>query len=108
MTPQNLELPVIHLNGSGIDSLYTQYRTAWRQLRDARESFLDTTCHPRDFYVKGDDAYHKAHSQRQVALHHIDSAISYLETHVQFLTEHRERRTPRNTSCASQNRSHMQ
>lgn len=93
MTPQNLELPVIHLNGSGINSLHSEYRTAWRQLLDARESFLDATCHPRDFYPKGDGAYQRARFQREVALRRIDSAISYLETHLQFLTEHRERRS---------------
>ena len=107
MTPlqleTTLELPIIHLNGSGVENLKTEYHNALRSLLKAREAFAQTTLHPRDFYPKGNDSYLRAHSERQVAFHHIDQAISYLKTHVQFLFEQSELRTARNTPYTQEN-----
>lgn len=101
MTPlqleTTLELPIIHLNGSGVDNLKAEYTTALRSLLKAREAFAQTTLHPRDFYPKGNDSYLRAHSERQVAFHHIDQAISYLETYAEFLSHQSALRSPRNT-----------
>lgn len=98
MTTETHEFPVIHLNGTGIDSLFQQYNMAWRSLKAARDHLCDATCHPRDFYPKGDQAYYTAYAQRQAALHHLDQVHDYLEAHVAFLSDQLATRTPRNTS----------
>lgn len=108
MTPQittDTELPVVHLNGTGLQTLLGEYKTALRSLEQAKQAVLGTTCHGRDYYPKGDTAYLRAHSQRQAAIYHLNQTISYVESHVEHLYNEQQSRASRHAQPAAQNRS---
>jgi hypothetical protein len=71
-------LPVIHLNGTGADTLYNEYRDARRALSEAADKLLEATCHPRDFYpVEG--SWEKAKEERTAMIRKLDDVYMYLE-----------------------------
>ena len=71
-------LPTIHLNGSGAENLYQEYRAAWNELRAAREALVHATCNARDFYPQGDDAFRKAREERSEVFLHLQKVEEYL------------------------------
>lgn len=62
-----LHLPVVHLNGTGKNTLTEEYQLAFDKLKEAIEAFNKTTFHQRDFYVSDDAAssnYYSAQALR--------------------------------------------
>ena len=85
-------LPAIHLNGTGRDTLHSEYRAAWEAFRTAERLFRATTCHPRDFYVldRPDQLttphFTRARHERDAILERFNEIREFLEAHVSHLT----------------------
>jgi hypothetical protein len=71
-------IPTLHLNGTGRTTLCDEYAAAYDALLKAREAFASTTCHGRDFYPQGPDAYYQARRERDAAMESLDAAITYV------------------------------
>lgn len=53
-------LPTFHLNGTSPDTIYHEYRQAYKSLVKAVKDLEEATCNPRDFYVQGEGAWERA------------------------------------------------
>ena len=51
-----IQLPIVHLNGSGRESLMRQYHNAYMKLQEAIVALREVDTHDRDFYPLGPDA----------------------------------------------------
>jgi hypothetical protein len=71
-------LPVIHLNGTGAASLTAEYEAAYRALQNAQSKLAEATCHPRDFYPLGDQAWVQAREEREIAQKKLHEVAQYL------------------------------
>ena len=58
---EELTIPSVHLNGSGYDNLYRDYRAAIKAVQEARSAL--PVPHGRDYYVQEDGAFEKARAQ---------------------------------------------
>lgn len=83
-------LPTIHLNGTGADNLYQEYKAAWNSVKAAREALVHATCNARDFYPQGDDAFQRAREERSEAFLHLHQVEEYLTSWLMHLTDHIE------------------
>lgn len=61
MADTELTIPTVHLNGSGYDNLYKDYREALEAVKTAKEKLPRP--HGRDYYVMEDGAFEKAREQ---------------------------------------------
>jgi hypothetical protein len=86
MTPTELTLPLIHLNGSGREPLFTDYLNAWEKLRDAVTALEKVEFNARDYYPLGMDAFDKARNERARVFSLLKDAESYLEQHATHLS----------------------
>ena len=80
--------PVVHLNGTGRETLTREYRAAYDAAKATRESFALVTCHGRDYYPLPGDAYYDARRVRDAHLRSLDLLIEYLEAHLVHLLPH--------------------
>jgi len=78
----DLTLPTIHLNGTGRKMLNDDYFNAYLKLQEAIRAFRSIEFHARDYYVAGHDAFHKARTERDIALTQLNLVQVYLETHL--------------------------
>lgn len=63
---KNIELPIIHLNGSGKINLAESYLAAYTAVRQALETVQKAGPHGRDYYVSHDpDALNRALEQHR-------------------------------------------
>lgn len=79
--------PTIHLNGTGAETLARETENAREALAAAREALAALTCHGRDFYPQGPDAYPQAARERAEAFGHLEAAEEYLDAWVVSLWE---------------------
>lgn len=70
-------LPTIHLNGTGADTLYIEYKRVRFALMKARKTLEDATLNARDFYVQSDNAYAAARAERTAMLQKLDELSNY-------------------------------
>jgi hypothetical protein len=75
-------LPTIHLNGTGRQTLLDHYNDAYRALVTAHAAFTEIEFNARDYYPQGPDAYHRARTERDCALHKFGQLKEYLEAHL--------------------------
>lgn len=66
----DLTIPTLHLNGSGYDNLYKDYRAAIEAVQEARRAL--PVPHGRDYYVAEDGAFEKAREQFQAQRRKLD------------------------------------
>ena len=69
--PEELQKPMVHLNGSGGKQLAEAYRKAFEAINEAANVLCSIAPHARDYYVISDSAYQKAanqHRERVLAL----------------------------------------
>jgi hypothetical protein len=85
-TPTDYPLPLIHLNGTGRDTLLQEYRDALTAARAAHRAFAATTCHGRDFYPLHPGAFAEARDRRDLHMFQLNDLLLYLESHVAHLT----------------------
>lgn len=81
----DLTLPLVHLNGTGRDTLTKEYYAAYRSLKTSIEHFLDITCNARDYYPISDSAYTKARDHRDANFAKLKEVLDYLEAHIEHL-----------------------
>jgi len=63
---KNIELPILHLNGSGRVSLSEDYSAAYASVSSALDALQRTTPNARDYYVSHDpQAFNKALAQHK-------------------------------------------
>lgn len=72
-------IPTIHLNGTSSATLIEEYKTAHKAIDKAIDTLAAATCHARDFYPQGPDAYYQAREERQQALQKLREAQEYVE-----------------------------
>lgn len=85
---KQLTYPLVHMNGSGKDSLLDGYRNAWEALSKAMDALQATSPHMRDYYPlkDGSKLYERArrqHLDRSAALEQIKDDMKELARHVQ-------------------------
>ena len=80
-----IQLPIIHLNGTGAQNLAEDYTEAWIALNNAIEVLhLRTNPNGRDYYLIGDNAFTKAraeHALRLQKLHEVKAQLQAIASH---------------------------
>lgn len=82
-------LPTIHLNGTGADSLYREYRTVRKAITAAADALAAATCNPRDFYPQEPSAWERAKAERAEAFRLLQQVSDYAEQWELYAMEHR-------------------
>jgi hypothetical protein len=72
-------LPTIHLNGTGADSLYREYRAVRKAIAAAADALAAATCNQRDFYPQEPGAWQQARSEREQAFKLLQQVSDYAE-----------------------------
>jgi hypothetical protein len=72
-------LPTIHLNGTGADSLYREYRAVRKAIAAAADALVAATCNQRDFYPQEPGAWQQARSEREQAFKLLQQVSDYAE-----------------------------
>jgi hypothetical protein len=83
----DLTLPSIHLNGTGRKMLTEDYTAAYDAVHNAIRALRNIEFNARDYYTQGADAFHRARTQRDVQLHHLDEVQQYVRAHLFHLSE---------------------
>ena len=81
-TPQPYPLPVIHLNGTGAQTLFDSYEVARTATIFALRAFEAVEFNGRDYYPIHPDAYGVARAQRQAMAQKLDEVAKYLLAHL--------------------------
>ena len=80
-------LPVVHLNGTGRETLLRDYREASKAFTTFKQRFSDTTCNGRDYYPLSNDAYSDARRTRDAVFCLIDEIDTYLDDHLAHVAQ---------------------
>ena len=75
-------LPTIHLNGTGPQTLLSDYQAAYDALMEFREKFGAIEFNGRDYYVDGPDSWEKATDARIEINGMVRDIHRYLERHM--------------------------
>ena len=75
---KKFRLPGFNLNGTSASSIKDEYMTAYKDLKQAQESIVKATCHPRDFQ-SSPEHWSEAREQRQQILQNIEESMEYLQ-----------------------------
>lgn len=79
-------LPVPHLNGTGRQTLLTEYENARAALDQFALALHKVTCHGRDYYPAGADALTEAQHTRRQVFDLLDEIDSFLVDHIRHLS----------------------
>jgi hypothetical protein len=79
-------LPVVHLNGTGRETLVSEYLKASKALNAFCAAFAAVTCNGRDYYPISDDAYSEARKTRLAVFVLCDEIDAYLNDHLAHLS----------------------
>ena len=80
-------IPTIHLNGTGKETLTTEYYAAYKAIKESINTLLDAPLNGRDYYPQGSDAFYKAREERQDALSKLHQVKTYIEEMITGITE---------------------
>ena len=81
MTTTDLQLPLVHLNGTGIKTLTEGYDDADDTLQGFIDSFGSIEFNARDYYPLGPEAWEKAVDARSEINQKIRDIKDYLDAH---------------------------
>ena len=81
-----MQLPIIHLNGTGRATLTREYTEALDKLTDAIAAFRAITVNGRDYYPAGPAAIETALEQHLEAEQHLNATKAHLEEILIHLT----------------------
>jgi hypothetical protein len=70
-------LPVVHINGTGAETLSAEYEALYEALQAAEARLLAATCNHRDFYPQGPYAYFAARQERDWMLAKLCQIMDY-------------------------------
>lgn len=65
---QNIEIPVVHLNGTSVNALIEQYIDVGQAISAAIEALESNGPHSRDYYVRGPEAWKRASDQHTLCV----------------------------------------
>jgi len=82
-------LPTIHLNGTGADSLYAEYRAVRKAITAAADALAAATCNARDFYPQDPGNWQQARSEREEAFKLLQQVSDYAEQWEMHALDHR-------------------
>lgn len=82
-----MQLPVVHLNGTGRETLTREYTAALEAVRAAFAAVADVTVNGRDYYPAGPGAFDAALEQHQAQLRRLGEVQEHLETVLLHLTD---------------------
>lgn len=68
MKPPSVRCPLVHLNGTGVESLMVQYTEVAHNCRDTLKSLEAASPHGRDYYLLGDGAYTQAVKEHEARI----------------------------------------
>ena len=80
------ELPAIHLNGTGRETLVQEFKEAHAKLNEFVNAMAKVTCNGRDYYPLGDEAYGDARRTRDALFSLCDEIGAYLDDHLAHLS----------------------
>ncbi len=87
MSKRKISIPMIHLNGTGYDSLLADNASAQHAVMLAIESMNAASPHGRDYYPRGDEALPiaiKEHEARVRALQGVLKELVVIEDGIRF------------------------
>ena len=84
-----LQLPMIHLNGTGADSLFKQYNEAYDAVCKAVDAFDKIDCNARDYYVIDSEAHERARKHRSQQKVKLMNVQFYLEHHLVHIEKYK-------------------
>lgn len=87
MPNPDLQIPAVHLNGSGRQALVSQNLAARSAVRHAIEALAEAAPNQRDYYVLGDDAWKRARDQHVARLQKLESLYAELGELVQGISD---------------------
>ena len=92
---KTLTLPMIHLNGTGAETLRDNYLDASNAVREAMDLCQKVEFNARDYYPLGEGAYPKArdeHWDRITRLQDVREELAAIAYHVQTIMDDKEAR----------------
>lgn len=99
---EQLETPILHLNGTGAKQLLDQYRAAAETVGEALHRMQEAAPHPRDYYPKGDDSWKRAHAQHDTRCKQVRRVYDDLRALFENISRQQdERDTWRQKACSS-------
>jgi len=82
-------VPTVHLNGSGFDNLYRDYRAALKAVQEARHAL--PVPHGRDYYVMEQGSFERARAQYEAQRRRLDEIEEELSGILLGIMDQRER-----------------
>lgn len=93
--PDVIQLPCVHMNGTGAQTLFDGYLEAYSAVNAAIDQLGKVEFNPRDYYPLGDSAWNLARDQRASLLRAMEAVAENLLAHcehVQNIISERESR----------------
>lgn len=81
MEAHEIPLPIVHLNGTGRESLKRDYDLLHEKLEEFMEVWRKTEFHARDYYPGGDTYYASALAVRQGLHRGLIDIETYIDAH---------------------------
>lgn len=74
-TETELQMPAVHINGTGRSGLQSQIESIVMELTSAMELMRQGAPHARDYYVLGDGAFERARKQHEERLKRVQDVM---------------------------------
>jgi hypothetical protein len=84
-TKLKIQLPLVHMNGTGIKTLTEDYDNAGDKLRDFVDTWERMEFNARDYYPHGPEAWTKARDARDAINAKIREIEQYIDAHREHL-----------------------
>jgi hypothetical protein len=81
-------LPIIHLNGTGAQSLADEYHAVYRAVDGASNALAAATCNARDFYPQGSAVWQQARDERAEMFRKLSELRAYAEAWMERASDH--------------------
>lgn len=99
-TPEGFQAPLIHLNGTGGETLVREYENARNAVINAVRACRLVTINPRDYYPINPDAYDKARKEFCQQMAKLDEVIAYLEPIMICVQDQQQERESRRSDAS--------
>ena len=89
-TTAEIQLPLVHMNGTGIKTLTEDYDAAGEKLRDFIDTWGEMEFNARDYYPHGPEAWTKARDARDAINAKIREIKQYIDAHREHLYDQKK------------------